>query len=196
MTFRPLTEPRDFIILGGRRSPGLAEIQGAATPRNFDQRRGHGVSGATLRFRGTALADFKVLIRLLTDQHWTDWHAWKDVVARPGGESADARRLRAPALDIEHPMLEDLGIRSVVVKDVLQPVQTADGEWTIEIRFLEYRPPVRTLERTEGSRARPPQPEDPVQRTIGRLAGTAGRLAANPNESASMRDITDAFAGL
>lgn len=72
MTFRPLTEPRDFIILGGRRSPGLAEIQGAATPRNFDQRRGHGVSGATLRFRGTALADFKVLIRLLTDQHWTD----------------------------------------------------------------------------------------------------------------------------
>lgn len=155
MTFRPLTSPVDWIVLAGRRSPGLATIEGASTPRNFDERRGFGTGFATLRFRGVGLARFKVLLRLVSEQDWDDWHAWKGLVERPSVES-DPRRPRrpqAPPMDIEHPILADLGISSAVVEDVVQPIQTGDGEWTVEIKFIEYRQPVRQLEETQGARA-------------------------------------------
>lgn len=162
MTFRPLTEPIDYIVLAGRRSPGIATIEGAATPRDFQERRGFGISFAMLRFRGVRLARFKVLLRLVTDEDWDGWHEWKDLVARPELESNPRRatppgafpRLTAPPMDIEHPILADLGVTSAVVEDQLQPVQSADGEWVIEIRFIEYRAPVIALERTEGAQAR------------------------------------------
>jgi hypothetical protein len=62
---------------------------------------------------------------------------------------------RARALDIWHPILEDLGIRSVLVENVLQPKQTGNGEWTIEIKLVEYRAPVFALARPEGSQEGP-----------------------------------------
>lgn len=159
MTFNPLTTPVDHIVLAGRRSPGLATIEGAGTPRDFEERRGFGISFGRLRFRGVKLARFKVLLVLVTEQHWADWHEWKGLVARPEIESDPRRqsttfpRLTAPPMDIEHPILADMGITSCVVEDALQPVQTGDGEWTIEIRCIEYRAPIVALEATQGSRA-------------------------------------------
>lgn len=168
MTFRPLTDPVDYIVLAGLRSPGIATIEGAETPRNFDERRGFGVSFASLRFRGVSLARFKVLLRLYTEKHWDDWHEWKSIVARPSSESNPRRgpiqRLTAPPMEIEHPILSDLGITSVVVENVVQPTQTDDGEWTIEIRCIEYRAPVIALETTEGAADR--TENDNVERQI------------------------------
>lgn len=174
MTFNPVTEPVDHILLAEQRSPGIADVLGANSAREFTQRRGYGLSGATLRFRGTPLADFVVKLRLYTQQDWDGWHDWRSLVARPTAEAyrppntsdlkpqdlpPALRRLRAPPMDIWHPILEDLEIRSAVVTDVLQPLQTADGEWTIEIRFLEYRAPLPALESTAGSQAARPLTE-------------------------------------
>jgi hypothetical protein len=160
MSFLPLTQPIDYIVLAGRRSPGLATIEGVDTPRNFQERRGFGISFATLRFRGVSLAKFKVLLRLYSEQDWSDWHEWKSVVARPTIEANPRRtatvmpRLTAPPMTIEHPILADLEITDVVVENVLQPVQTGDGEWTIEIRFIEYHAPIVALEQTQGALSR------------------------------------------
>ncbi|AKF06082.1 hypothetical protein [Sandaracinus amylolyticus] len=185
MTFRPLTEPIDYIVLAGRRSPGIATIEGADTPRDFDERRGFGVSFARLRFRGVKLARFKVLIELVTEQDWDDWHTWKDLVARPEIESDPRRqsssifpRLTAPPLDIEHPILADLGITAVVIENALQPVQTDPGKWAIEIRCIEYRAPIVALEQTQGARDRQGDNiESQIElnsRTIAELSNPAG----------------------
>lgn len=158
MTFNPLTAPQDYIVLAGQRSPGIARLEGAHTPREFIDRRGFGVSFGWTRFRGCPLPSFKCFITLTTEEDWDAWHEWKPLLARPT-EPADQRpdqifpRLNAPPLEIEHPILADLGITSVVIEDVIQPIESRPGEWTIEIHLKEHRErPVVALERTEGSR--------------------------------------------
>jgi hypothetical protein len=70
------------------------------------------------------------------------------------------------AKDIWHPILEDLGIVKVVVEDVSQPRQVADGEWNIEIKFIEFRRPRPTLETAVASEE---SSNDPADQTIDNL---------------------------
>lgn len=136
--WNPLDQPIDYAVVAGRRTPGSCDIENAGSPRQWDERRGYGVSGATLVYRGLRLASFTMKLRLYDATDWQNWHDWKSVVDRPPtGE-------RAQALDIVHPLLEEVGIRSAVVEDVIAPRQTADGEWTAEIRWKEFRRPVVT----------------------------------------------------
>lgn len=148
MTWNPISEPQDFVLLAGQRTPGLAELTGFDSSRRWHVRKGYGLSGATVVFRGIDLAEKgKLLIRLTTEEDWADWEAFAPLVQRPPiGE-------RARALDISHPITDGLGIRSVVVKNVHQPTQTGDGEWTITIELIEYRRPEYALARPEGSEA-------------------------------------------
>ncbi len=137
MTFNPITQPTDKILLADRESPGIAVVTNASSPRKWDERRGYALSGARVVFRGLGLAKPIVTLRLLTDEDFEDWHAWRDLVQRP------PIGRRQTALDIWHPILEDLGITQVVVEDVGQPNQVADGEWNIMIKFIEFRRPRR-----------------------------------------------------
>jgi hypothetical protein len=161
MTWNPLEQPQDYALLGGQRTPGLCDLRDADSPRRIDERRGYGLSGATAIYRGIALSNFKMLLRLYTVDDWEAWHTFSPTVQRPPSGQ------RARALDISHPLTEELGIRSVMVENVKQPTQTGDGEWTIEISLKEYRRPVRQLVRLEGSQAS----NDPVDRTIEALSG-------------------------
>ena len=150
MSFDPLTDPVDYILLANRRSPGLATVAGASSPRRWDKRKGYAQTGARVVFRGIDLSSFVVTLRLYTRQDWADWHEWRPLVQRPPvGE-------RARAQDIWHPILEDLGIKSAVVEDVGQPRQTGDGEWSIDIKFIEYRRPLPRIQPIDGSEARRP----------------------------------------
>jgi hypothetical protein len=163
MAWNPLDQPVDFIKLAGDRSPGIADVAGAGSPRKWDEAQGYGLSGSTLRFTGLGLAKFDVKLRLYTRAHWAAWHAWKRHVQKP------PLGKRPRALDIWHPCLEDLEIKSVVVEDVLQPELTDDrGEWTIAIKFIQFRLPKLTLAKPEASKA---QPLDAADQTIGNLIG-------------------------
>lgn len=148
MSWNPYANPIDHIVLAGQRSPGVADVEGAKRSREWDQKKGANNSGATLRFKGDALVAFTVKLRFYTPEHFTAWDSWKELITKPAIEASKIR-----ALDIEHPMLADLGIRSVVVKDFTQPEQTADGEFTVTIEFLEYKPPVKVVARAAGSNA-------------------------------------------
>lgn len=149
MTFNPLDEPVDHILLAGQRSPGLAVVTNADSLRRWDERRGYALSGARVVFRGIGLARPVVTLRLLSAEDWAAWHEWRPLVQRPPvGE-------RARAQDIWHPILEDLEIVSVVVENVLQPVQVADGEWNVVLKFIEFRRPIPTLETVGASQSRP-----------------------------------------
>jgi len=173
VTFNPINEPVDYVLLANRRSPGIAEIGNVASPRMWDERRGYALSGARVVYRGIGLARPLLTLRLFTTEDFDAWHEWRELVQRaPVGT-------RARAQDIWHPILEDLGIVSVVVEDVLQPKQVADGEWNIDIKFIEYRRPVVTLETIGSSDT---DPADPVDELIGRLTAQVTELAGGPGE--------------
>jgi hypothetical protein len=162
MTWDPIGAPCDYILLAGKRSPGLADVRGASSPRAWDEREGFGLSGAFSVFKGRRLAHFAVHLRLYTPQDWLDWYAWKPLVdklpTRRGGGGKDSG-----AMDIWHPVLEALDIRAVAVAEVMQPEQLEAGEWAVEIKFIEFRHPKVTLATPEGSTA---TPVDPIEENI------------------------------
>jgi hypothetical protein len=137
VTWNPIEQPTDYALIAGKRTPGLCDVVGAGSPRAWDERRGYGLSGSTVVFRGTRLADFTLRLRLYTVDDWSAWAEFKPTVLRPpAGE-------RARALDIVHPQLAEVEIAACVIKDVKAPVKTSpEGEWTIEIMCQEFRRPV------------------------------------------------------
>lgn len=155
MLWNPIDEPQDWVDFAGRRTPGIAEVVGAGSPRNWDERDSYAVAGAFLVYHGKKLSHFSVRVRLYTQQDWADWWAFVPTI------SALPRRGRpAQAIDITHPILAAIPIRAVVVEDILQPEQTNDGEWTIEIKLIEFRPPIYSQAKAEGAVATPADPED------------------------------------
>jgi hypothetical protein len=134
MAFDPITKPVDFVIIAGQRTPGIATIEGAGSPRQWDERKGYDLNHATLRFRGKKLAHFSIKIRLATPEDFAAWATFSRVVlAVPVGGRG--------ALDVSHPILADLDIGSAVVEDVLQPTPGETGEHTVEIKMIERKPP-------------------------------------------------------
>jgi hypothetical protein len=168
MSWDPISRPVDYILLAGKKSPGLAEVVGASSPRKLKKLEGYALSGGFVLFRGNALAEFSVKLRLYTVEDWAAWYEFKPLVDKvPVGE-------RAKALSIWHPHLEDLKIASVLVGDVTQPEQTNNGEWTITIKFCEYREPKRELGKPEGAKVKP---VDPVDQRIEELTNQFNALA-------------------
>jgi hypothetical protein len=137
--WNPITQPIDRIKMGGKWSPGICDISGASAPRKWEEIGGYGMSGALLVYRGWGISHFSIRLRLYSEDDWAVWDDFKALVTRP------PRNTRPHSIDVSHPLLEDLQIRSVVVEDLLVPEQTADGEWTIEIKVIAYR----TLTRSE-----------------------------------------------
>jgi hypothetical protein len=157
MAWDPLTQPVDYIKLAGQKSPGLADVYGGDSPRKWDERGGYGLSGSTLIFRGVGLAKFSVDLKLYTPEDWAAWHAWKPLVAKP------PLGTRARAQDIWHPLLEQIEVSAAVVESVGQPKQTGDGEWTITVKFIEYRKPKVSLAKPDGAKA---TPADPIETQV------------------------------
>mgnify|MGYP000712218754 CR=1 FL=1 len=77
MSFDPLTSPVDYFLLAGERSPGIAEVTSAPSPRELTERKGYGTSGAFVVFRGIKLVPIKITIKLYTPE---DWAALKEAM--------------------------------------------------------------------------------------------------------------------
>lgn len=165
----PITLPCDYVMLGGKRTPGLAEVVGASSPRNWEERPGYAMAGAWLVFRGNKLAQFEVKLRFYSPEDFAEWDAFVPTVLRtPQGK-------RPTAIDIWHPFLEQLQIKAVAVEDVSQPVQTDDGEWTVTLKLKEFRRPKFALAKPESAST---TPEDPVEKYIEALTKQVQELAA------------------
>lgn len=155
MSWNPLAEPIDYVLIAGRRTPGLAEVVNASSPREWDERRAYGTIGARLVYRGSGLARFSIRLRFTTDAEWEEWSDFAPLVAR----IPDTQR--PTALDVWHPALEDLGITALVIAEVMQPVREGDdGAWMVELKCIEHRPPYRRVVPIDGSRAEPEPPPD------------------------------------
>lgn len=151
----PLATPDlyDYIVLAGKKSPGLCDVSGASTPRDWDVRKGYGLSGATVVYTGDGLAKFTVRLLLWEEAQFDAWDVWRALVKKtPAGTKPKAQ-------DISHPFLAELGITSAVVEDELQWVQVEPGLFAKDIKFLQFRgKPAASLGKPTGSAAKPDQP--------------------------------------
>jgi hypothetical protein len=145
MAWNPIDDPIDYILLNDQRSPGVAMISGAGTPRKWQKQQGFGLSGAIVFFTGLDLSTFEVTLQLATVDDWNDWHDWKSLVQKP------PLGTRPRALTIWHPFLEDLDIKSVVVEDMMQPEVSDTMMGTIKIKFLQYRRPRPSFAKPDGA---------------------------------------------
>lgn len=165
--WNPLDMPVDYVVLAGQKSPGLASIEGLVSPRKWDERRGFALSGSTLFFRGIGLAKFKIILRLYNVEDWNAWDSWSVLVKRPPQTQRTVDGFTATVfarphpMDIGHPLTEMLGIKSVVVENLHQPMQTGDGEWSINIDMIEHRRPIPAGALMNGSNE-----IDPVEQRI------------------------------
>ena len=176
----PINTPNayDVIVLAGEDSPGLCtEVAGASNPSSWDEKKGTGMSGATLTYTGDGLAKFTVKLIFWLEEHFEAWDDFKLLLVNtPQGKQAPK------ALDIYHPYLESLPvpIRSVVVEETTQLTQTADGIWTVEIKFRQFRAPKPATGTPAGSKGgyTDAKQKDPADATIDNLVSQLNKLAA------------------
>ena len=171
--WNPYDNPVDYVLLASQKTPGIATVEGFGSPRKWDERKGYGTSGTTIVYTGDDLSKGSVKIKLYTPQHWSDWYTFKPIVDKP------PKGAKPKAIDIWHPHLQDLGVTSVVVEDLIQPIQTADGEWTIEIKLIQYRAPKPAIAVPSGSTTKPPAAEtpSPADKMIADLTNQVNQLA-------------------
>ncbi len=173
----PLSAPQNKFILSGKPSPRFAEVTGAELKWRIEERKVNGMIGG-IGFTGRELSAFNVKLHLVTRQDWEDWHNWKSLVlAKPNIIPGGMAGALTKAQDVQHPLLEDAGIRAAVVLGVHQAIPNGDlGEWVISIDFKESRgTPKPMAARVEGEQA---TPQDPVDKEIAGLVSQAKDLYA------------------
>jgi hypothetical protein len=165
----PIRQPADKIKLSGVYSPGICEILGAGSPRTWDEQSGPGWSGGLLIYHGIKLSHFTVLLHMYELQDWADWQKFRPLLLRPPLGS------RPRTHTIWHPLLTEVNISACVVEDVRAPQQIQDGEWIIDVSFIEARMPKQGAPiKPEGADA---AQTDPREETIERLTGVRDELA-------------------
>lgn len=152
MTWNPIQNPTDVCLLGGVKTPGICEITGASSPRKWDKKAGYAMTGAILVYHGIDLSAFTISLKLYTLEHWTGWEVIKPLLMRP-----PIGRV-AKALDVVHPVLNEVGISQLVVEDVSAPEQVEDGVWLIAIKCIEWRRYKIDVGTPDGSEATPADP--------------------------------------
>jgi len=152
--WNPIEEPIDRCLLGGYPTPGLCEVAGASSPRKWDEQAGYAMTGAILIYRGIALSHFTMRFKLYTTEHWLQWSDIRPILLRPPIGT------RAKALDVDHPVLNEVGITHLVVEDVSAPEQVEDGVWSIEAKCIEYRRYKQALAKPDGADATQVDPRE------------------------------------
>ncbi len=138
---------QDFVLLGGKKTPGFAVPTGAGTILTWDKQKGWGYTGASLLYTGQDLSDFDVQVVLWDDRkHWKEWDEFARVLEKP------ALGKVPPALDIRHPLINRVPwrIEKVVLRGVGQPEQLENGMWTIRIGLTDWRARKPVLTKVEG----------------------------------------------
>ena len=164
----------DAILLAGKRSPGRARLSLPTRDEGWDVQTAKGTTGGTTVHNNSKPVEFDCEIFVWAQEdrtHWEDWEAFKPVLLTPVKANAPK------ALDIYHPQLDGLGIRSVVVKSWSEPQPDGKGGGTAKIKFLEYRPAKAKASASPGgssgfgarARGNPPDPNADLKAQVAEL---------------------------
>ena len=180
----------NYIVLGGEKSPGKCEIRGACREWEWLELAGWGLDGASLILRRRLLPEFEVDVRLTTQ---TDLDDWDDFYAKVLQSPISGRKDRSRGLGIYHPRLARIGITSVVIVRVSQPVQSKGGAETFTIRMKEYRSPKFILTKPNGTipgaAKKTPKAKDALDVAIEQETANIKRLQAADDQIGSFSDV-------
>ncbi len=172
----PIDTPVDKARIAGQYTPGVCEVIGAGSPRNYEELGGAGWSGALVVFRGLKPAHFSLQLTLTETSDWNAWDKFEPLVRRPPFGKLPQ------ALDVVHPFLSRLGITSMVIEDTLAPNQTDSGIWMIELKCIESRKLKPGSAAIDGSAATPVDPrEAKIEKLTARLAALIDAAAGEGN---------------
>lgn len=121
----------DQIAIAGTTLPGMVIVSGQGIARKIDVKSSPNRDGARIRDRGYDPAKFDVEVIVWTEQQFSDLLPTLEGLQpkRRGGE-------RQP-VDVSHPALSMLGIRSMYVEAVGMP-QVKGGKLHITIKAIEW----------------------------------------------------------
>lgn len=133
-----LPELWDTFVLSGKRSPGICKFPSIPRVEGWEKQVPKGTTGGITVHNNQPPIDFEVEIYLWKDEnvdHFARWEEWKTILMTP------IKKNNPKALDIYHPQLDGIGVRSVVPSTRAEYVPDGKGGATVKWKFLEYRPP-------------------------------------------------------
>ncbi len=141
----------DSIVLAGVTSPGTCKLSGHKRDEAWDVKDGDGQGGASVTRKGEKLCKFTAAFNLADI---ADFSAWDDflVLLKSCTAGKDPK-----ALDIYHPDLAEIDVKSVVVESIGGKVHDGKGGATITVGFLEYRPAKPKGGSPKGSKSKDPK---------------------------------------
>jgi hypothetical protein len=132
----PIENPQswDAFQAGQITAPGICEVSEFKRAHEFDVKKGKGTYGATVTFVGRPPAKGSVKFLLWLPRHFTEWDAFRPLL------KYDPTKKSVQAVDVYHPSLADIDIKSVVVESIGNAMKEAPGLYSITVELLEYFP--------------------------------------------------------
>jgi hypothetical protein len=140
----PLSSPSAYwkIVTAGLSSPGAIPkkgISGFGIKNDWEVKKAKGKDGASITKNGKPQKIGSVRFQLWRDgtnpgdpDDFADWDAYR--IALQALDEAGA------AIDIQHPLINDQGVTSVVINEIHMPEEVAPGMWEAAIDFGEWLP--------------------------------------------------------
>lgn len=177
----PILNPSawDVVKIGGDLSPGLCKLSGFKREFGWQIKKGKGAKGSTVTLNEYPPVEGTITFQLWEPEHWDQWENF-------GAHFAyDPTKKPIAALEIYHPSLDDIGIRTVVCKSIGAVEHMGNGLYQIVVTLIEYNPPpkaaaVATPDHAEDKPQKPAgNPPDPIaaaqQKEISRLLDEASQ---------------------
>ncbi len=133
----PITNPQawDVIIIAGQTSPGFCEVGEFKRAHEWDVKKGKGVFGATTTFVGRPPAKGTIKFYLWRPSDFVAWDTFRKLL------KYDPTKTTVSAVDIFHPSLADIDVKSVVTESIGNIVHEGQQMYSISVELLEYFPP-------------------------------------------------------
>jgi len=167
-TLNPFTHQAAYgkMTVGSVRLPGvITEITGADRKWNYDKQKAVGTGGASLVYKGEEIADsIKVKCSLSTVADFNALANARKTLSTPKGQ-------KPTAFDVKNALLNNQGIKSVMLKMIGQETYAGAGLWTVEWELSEYNPPAPTA--TGAATSSKPASSDPATQYTAAPAATA-----------------------
>lgn len=163
--FTPLTDPQlyDYVAIAGKASPGLAVVNDVKRQTEWDVKKGKGTVGATITLVTRPPIEFSITFYIYTQDQFKQWAEFRKVF------EVDPTKSKVTALSIFHPILDDLGVTSVVCKSISGLQNKGKAMYAYEVELLEYFPPPKKAatgtpdgSKANGGKSATGTPPDPI----------------------------------
>jgi hypothetical protein len=167
----PLRTPEAFdsCKIAGIVTPGLVEVTGLRIKNKWNVWSGMGIEHPIINYTGRDIDAFQIEIRLFDEDALDTYQQTIEplLLKLPFGGKVGDGSFKYRPFDFSHPITAAAGIRSVVVEEYNQIVQTEDGLWVARetLRPFWGRPKVKVA-KPIASGDEKPKPEDARDRTI------------------------------